>query len=102
MQCLLTELVEFSFNNKTLKLLLLKVVLILLLLPSSSNCIEDRGNDNWLVRYEKQSDGTDCSDKVRYRVAQLPIITFPPSKSLCGVFAKNHIELVMENLHVSD
>lgn len=23
----------------------------------------DRGNDNWLVRYEKQSDGTDLSDK---------------------------------------
>ena len=26
---------------------------------------KDRGNDNWLVRYEKQDDGLDLSDKVR-------------------------------------
>ncbi|KAG8134806.1 hypothetical protein E2320_007893 [Naja naja] len=25
--------------------------------------VEDRGNDNWLVKYEKQSDGPDLSDK---------------------------------------
>lgn len=27
--------------------------------------VKDRGNDNWLVRYEKQDDGLDLSDKVR-------------------------------------
>lgn len=26
---------------------------------------KDRGNDNWLVRYEKQDDGLNLSDKVR-------------------------------------
>lgn len=33
----------------------------------SPNFVEDRGNDNWLVRYEKQNDEMDLSDKVRRR-----------------------------------
>lgn len=27
--------------------------------------LKDRGNDNWLVRYEKQGDELNLSDKVR-------------------------------------
>ncbi|XP_062431396.1 phosphatidylinositol 4-kinase type 2-beta [Rhea pennata] len=35
----------------------------------------DRGNDNWLVRYEKQDDGTDLSDKdIQWTVTKEPII----------------------------
>ncbi|XP_064367414.1 phosphatidylinositol 4-kinase type 2-beta [Dromaius novaehollandiae] len=35
----------------------------------------DRGNDNWLVKYEKQDDGTDLSDKdIQWTVNKEPII----------------------------
>ncbi|NXD06480.1 P4K2B kinase, partial [Nothocercus nigrocapillus] len=35
----------------------------------------DRGNDNWLVRYEKQDDGSDLSDKdIQWTVTKDPII----------------------------